>query len=234
MRRTPIDLFVMRQSNFKRVISGSSHPAHAIAVVAVAIVCSAVYGGTKACNIDPSSKPSSLVQVVYIVCTSLHAGAQFWMTFVSGLTLYFSLSRHAFGDVQRVLFPRYFTLNSILSGFSLIAFVKLHNHIDWTSKHYAQMGAIASCFLLETLARLYVAPRVLISMTEVRALELEVEGVGKEIGKHVAGSLTKCPAYVKAYSAFRRYHGTMAIANVLSMICTSIHLTYLAQFINFS
>lgn len=216
-----------------RVLSGSSQPVHAIAVLAIAIVGSTVYN-TRNSNGDPSSRPSGLYTLFYIVSTSLHAGAQFWMTFVSGLALYFSLSRHAFGDVQRVLFPKYFTMNSVLSGITLVAFVKLHDHIVWTPRHYVQVGAVAVCFLVETFARLYVAPQVLTCMTEVRALELEVEGVGKEVGKHSAGALAKCPAYVKAYSTFRRYHGTMAIANVLSMICTTIHFLYLAQFINFS
>lgn len=43
-----------------------------------------------------------------------------------GLSLYFNLARHAFGDVQKILFPKYFSLNSLLSAITLIQFGKMH------------------------------------------------------------------------------------------------------------
>lgn len=49
---------------------------------------------------------------------------------VAGLSLYFSLPRHAFGEVQKVLFPKYFTLNSVLSFIVLVQFVRVQQLWD--------------------------------------------------------------------------------------------------------
>lgn len=57
-----------------------------------------------------------------------------------GLSLYFNLARHAFGDVQKILFPKYFSLNSLLSAITLIQFGKMHVAANaWDAHTYLQV-----------------------------------------------------------------------------------------------
>lgn len=64
-------------------------------------------------------------------------------SFSSGLSLYFNLARHAFGDVQKILFPKYFSLNSLLSAITLIQFGKMHVAANvWDVHTYLQVNTI--------------------------------------------------------------------------------------------
>lgn len=61
---------------------------------------------------------------------------------VIGLTLYFALPRHTFGEVQRILFPRYFTINACLSFTTLLIFVKHHPTHTWDTEIAIQVRKI--------------------------------------------------------------------------------------------
>lgn len=74
-----------------------------------------------------TSSDSTIWSLLYLGAFSTHFGAQIWMTFVSGLALYFSMPRHTFGHIQKILFPKYFLLNSVLSLVTLYVFVRAHN-----------------------------------------------------------------------------------------------------------
>lgn len=64
----------------------------------------------------------------------------FFSIFFPGLSLYFNLARHAFGDVQKILFPKYFSLNSLLSAITLIQFGKMHVAAEmWDVHTYLQV-----------------------------------------------------------------------------------------------
>lgn len=58
----------------------------------------------------------------------------------TGLSLYFALPRHTFNDVQRVLFPRYFTINACLSFITLVIFVKHHPFHTWDTEIATQVS----------------------------------------------------------------------------------------------
>lgn len=73
------------------------------------------------------NKSSPLLNLLYLGSVSAHFGAQLWMSFVSGLSLYFCLPRHTFGKVQRILFPKYFLINAVLSLISLSVFLNNNN-----------------------------------------------------------------------------------------------------------
>lgn len=76
---------------------------------------------------DGPQNNSRLWTLLYLGSFSMHFGAQIWMTFISGLSLYFSIPRHTFGCVQIVLFPKYFLLNAVLSFITLTVFLRTHN-----------------------------------------------------------------------------------------------------------
>lgn len=60
----------------------------------------------------------------------------------AGLSLYFALPRHTFGEVQRILFPRYFTINACLSLTTLLIFVKHHPIHTWNTEIAIQVGKL--------------------------------------------------------------------------------------------
>lgn len=157
----PPTIKVNQDLNFFRIIFHTTQPAHVITLAAVLCVTSALYpslsiekSSQPANQQQPKSKIASFV---YLTSFVVHFGAQIWMTFVSGLTflqlkeslyvsewiraikifflsglsLYFALPRHAFAEVQRVLFPRYFTINACLSLTTLVIFVKRHSADTW-------------------------------------------------------------------------------------------------------
>lgn len=118
---------------FSRILFYTTQPAHlitAFSVLYIAYLCFPSKG---------QSPISPLWTLIYLISFSTHFGAQIWMTFVSGLALYFNLPRHVFGNVQKVLFPKYFLLNSILSLVTLAIFLRSKNHDLFVAENAVQV-----------------------------------------------------------------------------------------------
>lgn len=107
---------------FFRILCNTTQPAHLLTILAVTTI--AYFLNPNNVNENKQSKVSTFF---YIGSYCIHFGTQIWMTFVSGLALYFALPRHIFGSVQKVLFPKYFALNSLLSLITAIVFLKNNN-----------------------------------------------------------------------------------------------------------
>ncbi|KAM7350532.1 uncharacterized protein ACRADG_009093 [Cochliomyia hominivorax] len=167
-----------------------------------------------------------LALIAYLGAFSTHFGAQIWMTFVSGLSLYFSLPRHMFGQCQQILFPKYFAMNATLSILMLIIYVKFFLN-TWSLAKCMQLGSLALTGAIELLVRLYLAPPLLRLMHEKYKIE-DTIGSGKEVGSLVQGDLVKCPHYQRIHKAFRRIHMTVAIGNMITMAASCLQLYYLA------
>ncbi|XP_050437613.1 transmembrane protein 205 [Adelges cooleyi] len=211
-----------------------TQPAHVIMILAVTLVAASMFPNVKkstSLHVDANGndvKPRTFVNFVYLAAFCTHVGAQFWMTFISGLSLYFNLARHAFGDVQKILFPKYFSLNSLLSAITLIQFGKIHVASNvWDMHTYLQVFVLSLCFLLELMIRLYVVPPLLRLITIKMAIEKSA-GVGHEVGHYDIGPLVDCPHYMAIHRSFRQVHLCVAIGNVVSMMCTAFHLMYIA------
>ncbi|XP_012525345.1 transmembrane protein 205 [Monomorium pharaonis] len=216
---------IVRRSKVFKILFYTTQPAHIITIAAVLFVTSVllpVKGRMQA----PSY--SRMMSFIYLASFVIHFGAQIWMTFVSGLSLYFALPRHAFSEVQRVLFPRYFTINACLSLITLLIFVKQHPTYTWDTEITVQVGAISGAFFLELLIRLYLTPPLLQLIVQKNNFERAV-GVGNEIGRHNPGPLKNCTHYLKIHRAFRRVHVCIAMGNMLTMACTVLHLYYIAS-----
>ncbi|XP_017793558.1 PREDICTED: transmembrane protein 205 isoform X2 [Habropoda laboriosa] len=208
------------------ILFHTTQPAHVIMIAAVLCVTSALVPTTDRMHVGhPQSRATSFI---YLASFVMHLGAQIWMTFVSGLSLYFALPRHTFGEVQRVLFPRYFTINACLSLITLLIFVKHHPVHTWDTEISIQVGGMSSAFFLELLIRLYLTPPLLQLIVQKNTLE-RAAGVGNEIGVHNPGPLKHCPHYLKIHQAFRRVHVYIAMGNMLTMGCTVLHLHYIAS-----
>lgn len=218
---------VVRRSKAFKILFYTTQPAHVIMIAAVLFVTSVLFpfkGRAQASN-HPYSR---IMSFIYLASFVVHFGAQIWMTFVSGLSLYFALPRHAFGEVQRILFPRYFTINACLSLITLLIFVKHHPAHTWDSEIAVQVGAMSGAFFLELLIRLYLTPPLLQLIVQKNNFE-RAAGVGNEIGRHNPGPLKNCTHYLKIHRAFRRVHVCIAMGNMLTMACTVLHLYYIAS-----
>ncbi|XP_053976335.1 transmembrane protein 205 [Hylaeus volcanicus] len=217
----------IQQTKFFKILFYTTQPAHVIMIAAVLCVTSAlvpIKDRVQAAG-HPHSRAASFI---YLASFVMHLGAQIWMTFVSGLSLYFALPRHVFGEVQRILFPRYFTINACLSLTTLLIFIKHHPAHTWDTEIAIQVGAMTGAFFLELLIRLYLTPPLLQLIVQKNTLE-RAAGVGNEIGRHNPGPLKHCPHYLRMHNAFRRVHVSIAMGNMLTMGCTVLHLYYIAS-----
>ncbi|KAF4529719.1 hypothetical protein B566_EDAN015348 [Ephemera danica] len=178
----------------------------------------------------PGLAPSPGAALLHLACFAAHFGAQLWMTFVSGLSLYFSLPRHQFGAVQRVLFPRYFALNAALSLGALLGFSRQSPGSTWDNAHILQAAILTASFLGELAVRLYLTGPLVGLIAAKEAIERKA-GVGCEVGRQEMGSLVHCPHYARLHAAFRRIHSGIAIANMSCLAASALHLHYLAHHI---
>ncbi|XP_055915185.1 uncharacterized protein LOC129948276 [Eupeodes corollae] len=220
----------VQKSKTFRILSKTTQPAHVIAVSIVSFVLLAVWPNlleNEEAALNANKRRSGLALVTYLGAFATHFGAQIWMTFVSGLALYFALPRHTFGLCQQILFPKYFAMNSMLSILTLILFIKVIAG-RWEFSSYVQVIALSTCAVIEVTVRLYLAPPLLRLMREKHKFEVTV-GSGQEIGTLEPGDLVKCPHYQGIHKAFRRIHMTVAMGNMTVLVCTFLHLHYLAS-----
>lgn len=164
---------------------------------------------------------------VYLASFAAHFGAQIWMTFVSGLALYFSLPRHTFGMCQEILFPKYFLLNTALSSMTLITFAKIDANFD-DQQRVAQLLVLSLCVIIETAIYFYLTPTLLKLMRAKYQFE-EKLGNGQEVGYQQTFHGFKCPRYQQIHKNFRKVHVKVAIGNIIAICCTCQHLYYLAS-----
>ncbi|XP_052900148.1 transmembrane protein 205 [Anopheles moucheti] len=235
-----------------KILTSTTQPSHAISAIVVSLVLVALWPNLISGKGDAQqqcehgqpeaghSRGSPLTQIAYLSSFTIHFGAQIWMTFVSGLALYFSLPRHTFGLIQEVLFPKYFTLGTGLSTISLVSFVELRrstrpelavrNLAHWDPVDLLQIAALAITATLELFVRLYLAPPMLRLMHEKHRIEARAS-IGQEVGQFDGtgnGCLERSLHYKATHKKFRQIHMVTAILNMVSLTCTCVHLLYLA------
>ncbi|XP_053948236.1 uncharacterized protein LOC128856852 isoform X1 [Anastrepha ludens] len=237
----------MQSSKLYTLLTRTTQPAHLIAVCVLTFVMFTVWpdivdtsdssavSGAEQTSIkgeQHAQRHNTLAAIAYLGAFATHFGAQIWMTFISGLSLYFSLPRHTFGQCQQILFPRYFALSSVLSISMLILFVKYFLN-SWTVATMVQLTALATTALIELMIRLYLAPPMLRLMHEKYRIEGAI-GSGREVGSLEQGDLINCPHYQRIHKTFRRIHMTIAMGNMTVLLATCLHLYFLASKIQIS
>lgn len=233
-----------------RILTKTSQPVH---IVAVILTCLAMYSmmspptktslNDSSCHTQTSPQTTTtstmgstnkLALFGYLSTFAIQFGAQMWMTFVSGLALYFSLQRHTFGQVQRVLFPKYFALNASLGVVKLFSFCKLLDKAERIgTASFVQIVLIGLATLIEAGIYLHLVEPLLNLMALKQKYERMV-GSGKEVGYENQKQLKASPAYQKVHKAFRRTHMIVAMGNLTTVACTFAHLYYMVQKIEFS
>ncbi|XP_035789888.1 transmembrane protein 205-like [Anopheles albimanus] len=245
-----------QRSALYSILTNTTQPSHAITALVVSLVVVALWPNllgtstaskaTEANDVPAHAlRPRDLLtQLAYIGSFTIHFGAQIWMTFVSGLALYFSLPRHTFGLIQEILFPKYFALGTGLSTISLVSFVELrrthrpdlaHRSLaHWDPADLLQIGALGLTAALELIVRLYLAPPMLRLMHEKHRIEA-VAKVGQEVGQFdgaTSPKLNRSHHYAATHKKFRQIHMATAILNIVALSCTCVHLLYLATRVN--
>lgn len=247
-----------RRSTAYKILTRTTQPSHAISMLFVSFVLlvlwpnlvgqsQSIAGNAAAAAAPTSTCPKTqtrthvLVALAYFGSFAMHFGAQMWMTFVSGLALYFNLPRHTFGRVQEILFPKYFSMGTALSVVTLLTFIKLqqtaHPELrstaltSWDPLVVLQLGSLALCAALELVVWLYMAPPMLRLMHQKYHFESS-ETVGQEVGRFSGTEnpqLRRSNHYQSVHKRFRQIHMATAMVNMVSLLCTFVHLHYLAS-----
>lgn len=246
-----------RRSTAYKILTRTTQPSHAISMLFVSFILLVLWpnlvgqsqsiAGSAAATATTSTCPETqtrahvLVSLAYFGSFAMHFGAQMWMTFVSGLALYFNLPRHTFGRVQEILFPKYFSMGTALSVVTLLTFIKLqqtaHPELrstaltSWDPLVVLQLGSLALCAALELVVWLYMAPPMLRLMHQKYHFESS-ETVGQEVG-HFSGTenpqLRRSNHYQSVHKRFRQIHMATAMFNMVALLCTFVHLHFLAS-----
>lgn len=96
------------------------------------------------------------------------------------------------------------------------------------NSRYYPTNVLTSYFFL-FIVRLYLAPPMLELLGKKYSIELS-QGVGKEVGKFEFDHLLEKSAQFKQiHTRFRFYHTVVAMANLVAVACSFLHLHYLAS-----
>ncbi|GAB6019518.1 hypothetical protein CHUAL_001094 [Chamberlinius hualienensis] len=202
-------------------------PAHLVAVVGLIYLGFTFFPKESRDGDLDVDGPNAVSTLVYMGTFAAHFGAQMWMTFISGIVLFFAIPRNVFAQVQRVLFPLYFFLNSILSLATIVTFIQHHQNYALSRQLQTQVWLLSLCFLIELCTRLYVVPPLLDALETRMELEKKAD-VGHEIGHHDPGKLKNSQEYIRLHKRFRKFHGLCAAANLTAVACNVIHLYFIA------
>lgn len=89
------------------------------------------------------------------------------------------------------------------------------------------MYVLSIRLLVEVFIRLYLVPPLMGLLSAKMGIE-SAAGVGKHVGRNDIGSLVGCSHYMAINKSFRKIHTYMAVGNVFTIVCTIIHLSYMA------
>lgn len=217
--------FIFFSFSLDRILTRTTQPAHVASILLVLAVSYCLRPESQNQR-DADHRQSTFTTLIYLGSFAAHFGTQLWMTFVSGLALYFSLPRHTFGVCQEILFPKYFLLNTILSSLTLVTFAKTNTNSH--DMRWVQLSVLSICVIIESVIYLYLTPTLLKLMREKYQFEKQLDN-GQEVGYQQNIEGLRCPKYQKIHKSFRKVHVKCAIGNVVAICCSFVHLYYLAS-----
>lgn len=170
---------------------------------------------------------STSVFFLHLVSFAAHFGAQIWVTFIAGFTMFFNLPRIMFGRVQSRLFPVYFATTLVLSCVTLVTFTIRKHDVEWTSTDAKEAIILTICVISTFINSFVMAPEIIKSLVTVFDLE-KASGVAYLVGYADRTELKKNPDYIAHYRWFRVVHSVSGIANVVTLVCNLIYLYQLS------
>ncbi|WAR17208.1 TM205-like protein [Mya arenaria] len=166
-----------------------------------------------------------VVTFLHLLTFSAHFGAQCWVTFIAGITMFFNLPRIMFGRVQCRLFPLYFGSTLLLSCVTLLTFtIRQSTSRNQDNITFYLLGA---CVAFTFINSFYLASNIVSSMINVFELE-KGSHVAFAVGFCDRTELKKQPGYIMHYKRFRVFHGISGVANILTLICNLMYMYHLA------
>jgi putative flippase GtrA len=154
----------------------------------------------------PSLSPT-LLATTNLASTSIQFGAQFYVAFVGGPTMYLNLNRQTFGDIQSRLFPKFGMVGVSSSIISLASY------------HLAHTGIVdvASCLLSVSLSvhlinTFLLFPAVTRHMIELRRVDGLEDGEDKVAERKRAG---------------RRFGISHGVSNLINLASLAANLGYI-------
>ncbi|XP_076437816.1 transmembrane protein 205-like [Babylonia areolata] len=203
---------------------GVSHFQYFGVVVIMLFTSYLLYPGRR--RMDSSS---TAVAMLHLGAFTANLGAQLWVTLVAGLTMFYNLPRHMFGQVQSRLFPMFFLWSLVTSAVALATFITLHPFESWENSHLVQALCMLINFLAGSINCLIIAPIIVKNM--VAAFDIEVAaGLRDVIGYANFHEMKKSnPDYAACYRKFRRGHGASVSLTMLSIFANFVLLYYVAS-----
>ncbi|XP_033727714.1 transmembrane protein 205-like [Pecten maximus] len=169
---------------------------------------------------------SRVFNFLYFFTFISHYGAQFWMTFVAGLLLFFNLPRIWFGHVQSKLFPLFFCFGFVTSSVTIAIFASHHKH----GSHDVQLQIAALLISLgaDFINAFLLSPIIVESMLTRFSLEKK-SGKAYEVGFTDLSELLVNPEYACVNRTFRLSHGLSGGINMIGLAANTFHLYHIAM-----
>ncbi|XP_048590036.1 transmembrane protein 205 [Nematostella vectensis] len=171
---------------------------------------------------------SILTKFAHVFSFGTWIGIQFWATFIAGATMYFNMPRHAFGELQSILFPKYFMSGVCCSAVALATFCVMHPAQQWVTNEKLQVAGLSVSLLSCMLNYMYLEPNTTVLMHLRYAFERE-RGYGNEIGPIPDEKLKHDEQYLKITHKFACIHGFSSMMNILSYAGCLVHLWCLSH-----
>ncbi|KAK6173767.1 hypothetical protein SNE40_017168 [Patella caerulea] len=175
-------------------------------------------------RVEPTS---TFLTLVHLGTFAAQYGAQLWVTLVAGITMFCSLPRRMFGQVQKRLFPMFFFWCLLTSAIVTATHILRHPVETWSYSQYVAIYALSAGFISAAVNSIILSPLIVSAMLKTFQMEVEA-GVGDIVGYANVPELKKNPEYVNSYRTFRRCHGASACLTVVSLAANTVHLYYLA------
>ncbi|XP_022786364.1 transmembrane protein 205-like [Stylophora pistillata] len=171
---------------------------------------------------------TTTVRLLHLISFGTWFGMQFWVTFIAGYKMYFTLTRHTFGNLQSQLFPVYFTVGSCLSTVALATYYLMHPVQMWTGDEKLQVSGLAVSMLATLINKFFLEPKTTAMMLKRYAYEKE-HGYGDDIGPIKDKAFKTDETYLRMTHEFSMAHGFTAMTNILAYTGSILHVWLLAK-----
>ena len=182
--------------------------------------------------------PDDMSKFLNVASISTSFGTHIWVGSVAGITMFRSLKRRTFGNVQSKLFPKYASLNTACSFIALATFLKLRNLSPTESISVIggtlEGGALISCLISNVLNSIYFIPATtnLMFLLHKRERELGLEDkVGGTSPMKTEPNATEEDK--KVLKKFNIHHGISMLLSLVSVGGCGVYLYYIAKNVSY-
>eukprot|EP00116_Pleurobrachia_bachei_P010146 sb/3470408/ len=182
--------------------------------------------------------PEDLTKFLNVGSIGISFGTHIWVGSVAGLTMFRTLKRRTFGNVQSKLFPKYATMNTACSFVALATFLHLRklSPTDAISVLGSTLegGALMACLASNLLNSIYFIPATTNLMFLLHKREREL-GLEDQVGS--TSPLKSDPNATeedkKTLMKFGIHHGVSMMMSLVSVVGCGAYLYYIGKSVSF-